>query len=126
MMCFASFFFESTDIGGRLSVTYTLVLTSVAFKFVVSGSLPQIPYQTWLDIYVLTSFVILFLIALENVLVAVIAGRYGHTEVFPAFDNVSFLILGGFWIVCHLIAAVLVGGRWNKLWLPWDQLKSTF
>lgn len=33
---------DASDLGGRLSVTLTMVLTAVAFKFVVGASLPQV------------------------------------------------------------------------------------
>lgn len=48
MMSFGSLFFPAEELDSRLSVTLTLVLTSVAFKFVVADSLPKISYQVLL------------------------------------------------------------------------------
>ncbi|XP_070560479.1 cys-loop ligand-gated ion channel-like isoform X3 [Ptychodera flava] len=45
-MTFASFSVDPFEPADRLSVTLTLLLTSVAFKFVVSQSLPTISYLT--------------------------------------------------------------------------------
>ncbi|XP_077995614.1 cys-loop ligand-gated ion channel-like isoform X2 [Glandiceps talaboti] len=45
-MSFASFSVDPAEPADRLSVTLTLLLTSVAFKFVVSQSLPTISYLT--------------------------------------------------------------------------------
>ncbi|OQR93565.1 hypothetical protein ACHHYP_02430 [Achlya hypogyna] len=52
--------------GDRLSISLTLLLTAVAYKFVVAGAIPQIPYMTTLDRYTTFSFVYLCAIALEN------------------------------------------------------------
>jgi hypothetical protein len=38
-----------TDFVGRSSIVLTLMLTAVAFKFLVSGELPKVPYSTYLD-----------------------------------------------------------------------------
>jgi hypothetical protein len=36
----------------RLDVDFTLILTAVAFKFILVGMLPKLPYHTCLDLYV--------------------------------------------------------------------------
>ena len=43
------------DISGRVNTLLTLILTSVAFKFILAGALPKVPYNTLLDYYVLLS-----------------------------------------------------------------------
>ncbi|CAM9106402.1 unnamed protein product, partial [Ectocarpus fasciculatus] len=53
--------------GDRLSVTLTLILTAVAYKFVVAASLPQVSYLTLLDLHVLACFAFLVVNAVENV-----------------------------------------------------------
>ena len=52
----------------RLGLTFTLMLTAVAYKFVVASSLPQVSYQTYLDVYVLLCFLWMLLASLENAL----------------------------------------------------------
>ena len=49
-----------SEIGDRLSIIFTLLLTAVTFKFVVSQSLPRVSYQTLLDQYVLSCIVYIF------------------------------------------------------------------
>ena len=49
LMALSVFVVSSGDTSDRLGVILTLVLTSVAFKFVVAQSLPKIPYNTVLD-----------------------------------------------------------------------------
>uniref|UniRef100_A0A1I8HD80 G_PROTEIN_RECEP_F3_4 domain-containing protein n=1 Tax=Macrostomum lignano TaxID=282301 RepID=A0A1I8HD80_9PLAT len=56
----------------RLQLTFTLVLTLVAFKFVVNQCLPKISYLTYLDKYVISSLFILTLICLWHGLIVVI------------------------------------------------------
>lgn len=51
MMSLGSLFFPPEELDSRLSVTLTLVLTSVAYKFVVTDNLPKISYQVLLKIY---------------------------------------------------------------------------
>jgi hypothetical protein len=46
--CFLSFAVDIDDLGSRLQVNVTLVLTAIAFKFVVVEHLPVINYQTYL------------------------------------------------------------------------------
>lgn len=48
VQCFLSFAVEVDDLGSRLQVNVTLVLTAIAFKFVVVEHLPVINYQTYL------------------------------------------------------------------------------
>ena len=58
-----------SDLADRLSVTLTCMLTSVAFKFVLISMLPVCSYLTLLDRYILASFFLLGLNALENFVV---------------------------------------------------------
>lgn len=50
-MAFGAFTVPWTDIADRFSVTLTLLLTLVAYKLVISTSLPQVSYLTLLDKY---------------------------------------------------------------------------
>ena len=45
------------DLADRMSITMTLMLTVVAFKFVIAGMVPPTPYLTFMDKYVLSAFV---------------------------------------------------------------------
>jgi hypothetical protein len=50
----------SNDPTSKLELIFSLLLTSVAFKFAVTHDLPQLPHLTALDKYVLGSFMFLF------------------------------------------------------------------
>lgn len=55
-----------TDMSGRLGATLTLVLTAVAYKYLVAQMVPAISYNTLLDHYVLWCWLFLLLMVLEN------------------------------------------------------------
>ncbi|WP_420641654.1 hypothetical protein [Candidatus Leptofilum sp.] len=60
--------FGDMHLADRLSVSFTSVLTVVAFDFVTADNLPLLSYQTVLDAVLTFSYVILSLSVLENVL----------------------------------------------------------
>ena len=47
----------------RLQTTYTLLLTSISFKWVINRSLPTVSYLTSLDKYAITCIVFISLLA---------------------------------------------------------------
>jgi len=63
-LSFVTFAVNPDLVQNRLQLTFTLVLTTVAFKFVINQSLPRISYLTYLDRYVLATLFVLFLITL--------------------------------------------------------------
>lgn len=60
-MCIAAFGIEVPDIADRLSVTMTMMLTAVAFKFIVGDQLPKVSYNTYLDFYLLYTMFFMFM-----------------------------------------------------------------
>ena len=68
------------QVSRRLSVNLTLLLTSIAYKFIVSQDLPNVAYLTFLDKYVLFCLGTLVLYILENVIVAMFAVRVCKSE----------------------------------------------
>ncbi|KAF0736450.1 hypothetical protein Ae201684P_006754 [Aphanomyces euteiches] len=67
---FLSFGIESSGArmatSSRLSISVTLLLTTVAFKFATAGALPQISYLTSLDRFVTYTSLFMSLISIEN------------------------------------------------------------
>jgi hypothetical protein len=55
-------------------VTVTLLLTAVSFMQYLSDSLPRMSYLTLLDKYILTCFATIFIITIENGLIAAWTG----------------------------------------------------
>ncbi|GBG29971.1 Betaine receptor acr-23 [Hondaea fermentalgiana] len=54
------------QVGERLAASLTLLLSAVAFKFVLGSTLPKVAYSTWADAYVRISFITLFIGCAEN------------------------------------------------------------
>lgn len=80
----------------RLSVTLTLLLTGVAYKFVVASSLPQISYMTLLDKYVCICFLYICGVLVENVVYPAMVARYGQTNIArEVYICVGFLVIFG-------------------------------
>ena len=55
-----SFFIESDSLADRFSVSGTMVLTAVAFYFVVIEKLPNVSYSTHLDKWLMGCFGLMF------------------------------------------------------------------
>ncbi|CAK9068068.1 Cys-loop ligand-gated ion channel (ELIC) [Durusdinium trenchii] len=66
VMSWSSFTIDAADKAGRLSASLTLVLTAVAYKYIVAQMVPHISYNTLLDKYILTCWLFLFLVVIEN------------------------------------------------------------
>lgn len=98
--------------GDRLSITLTLLLTAVAYKFIVASLLPQVSYQTTLDQYILICFFFIFLVAIENVIWP--AHGYDRTggEVTERWNEnkLTALFLATF-VLTNLVLAIVVRVR---------------
>jgi hypothetical protein len=84
----------------RLSVTLTLLLTAVAYKFIVAAELPQISYLTAMDSYVLCCFFFMFLVTVENVVwPAVVSSNHGAEPFDEMYIMLGYLLLFGLYNV---------------------------
>ena len=78
--------------SSRLSTTLTLVLTAVAYKYVVAQMVPPIGYDTILDRYVMLCFIFLSFVAAENCL----AFQFKHISEREVI--IGWALFGSFWI----------------------------
>eukprot|EP00484_Ammonia_sp_Unknown_P001953 CAMPEP_0197022306 /NCGR_PEP_ID=MMETSP1384-20130603/3213_1 /TAXON_ID=29189 /ORGANISM="Ammonia sp." /LENGTH=642 /DNA_ID=CAMNT_0042450323 /DNA_START=41 /DNA_END=1969 /DNA_ORIENTATION=+ len=62
LLALTAFSLGADDLGDRLNLLITLILTAVAFSYVVFDSLPNVPYLTFMDKYILGNYA--FLVAL--------------------------------------------------------------
>ncbi|XP_078360747.1 cys-loop ligand-gated ion channel-like [Oculina patagonica] len=104
ILSFCSFSVEISSPSDRLSVTLTLLLTAVAFKFVVSQSLPTISYLTLLDKYVLSGLVFLCCMAIENA----VAASIPDPDKQKYFDRICIYVGVGCFLVIHIVAVAFV------------------
>ncbi|XP_071788742.1 gamma-aminobutyric acid receptor subunit beta-3-like isoform X1 [Asterias amurensis] len=98
LLCFTSFAVSADEPADRLSVTVTLLLTAVAFKYVVSQSLPTISYLTLLDKYVLCGLILQCLIVSQNAMISL-----AESADRPLFDVLSICVLAGLVLLVQAI-----------------------
>ncbi|KAJ8037636.1 Gamma-aminobutyric acid receptor subunit beta-2 [Holothuria leucospilota] len=103
---FTSFAVTASAPEDRLSVSVTLLLTAVAFKSVVSSSLPKIPYLTLMDKYVLWSLILQCFVVLQNAIAVIFARR---TEISHFFDygSIALLVVAVLTLNVYFIGKVL-------------------
>eukprot|EP00483_Globobulimina_turgida_P001747 UN01749 len=58
-------------ISDKLSISVTLMLTAVAFRYVITEQLPKVNYLTIMDYYLLEGFIMLTLLIFENAFVGI-------------------------------------------------------
>jgi len=104
-LSFTSFQVTSDQASNRLSISLTLLLTAVAFKYVVSEKLPNVNYLTLMDKYVLVCE--LFLVAVV-LLDAYDGSFFGHLSNAGNFDSVAPWVLFSLWMAFHAAMVILV------------------
>jgi len=113
LMSVTTFVVPLDQVADRCGVILTLLLTSVAFKFVVGQGLPKISYNTYLDTYVLVSFIVLTFIALGVAFVGFL-DEHVSTEAAINTDKVLLNISVGVFVIWHIYAFVDAGYRIRK------------
>eukprot|EP01106_Pelomyxa_sp_JSP_P010573 TRINITY_DN2798_c0_g1_i2.p1 TRINITY_DN2798_c0_g1~~TRINITY_DN2798_c0_g1_i2.p1 ORF type:complete len:290 (-),score=59.39 TRINITY_DN2798_c0_g1_i2:52-921(-) len=91
---FVSFTFPPDDGGDRLAINITLLLTAVAFKGAVASFLPKVMYLTLIDYYVLSSFLVLIILSVENAVVNSLA-----IDLSTTVDDICFYIMISIWVI---------------------------
>nr|VZI36563.1 unnamed protein product [Spirometra erinaceieuropaei] len=71
-LSFPTFAVSAERPENRLQLSFTLFLTSVAFKFVINQSLPKISYLTFMDKYVLMSLGVLCVVSVWHAAVTLV------------------------------------------------------
>ena len=113
------FAFPAEDLGSRQSLNITLVLTTMVFKSVLSSHLPRVPYQTFLDVYLNISLVILALISFEMTW----ANIYSESEEVRSVDHAAGWLVVVLWVGGH--TAFLTMHARGQLFESWDQVRET-
>ncbi|MDQ3019364.1 MAG: hypothetical protein M3R36_02165 [Bacteroidota bacterium] len=70
VMSWMAFWLDPKLSSSQISIATTSMLTLIAYRFVVSGSLPKISYMTRMDIFVLGSSILIFVTLIESVITA--------------------------------------------------------
>ena len=115
------FYFPANRLSDRLTYVVTNMLTVVAFFFVMSSSLPQIPYLTLIDKYMNAALVYIVLVGI----ICVILNAYGYED--TQEENTLFYVLVIFLGVAHVGLAILCRYRryieFNKMFINRHQVE---
>lgn len=104
-LSFATFAVEKNKPQNRLQLSFTLILTAVAFKSVVNNSLPRISYLTYMDKYLLVAMVTLAAVCVWHAVVTVVPlSVQDEVEMYVliALGVIYFIYNVGFLIVIYL------------------------
>lgn len=108
---------DHNDFGSRASITYTLLLTMVALKFVMSSSIPRINYLTLFDSYNIIGMLMIIAVIVENFFVSII---FNANEI-EAADRVDTIFASMFAVLWTLFHALIVGGAYTGLfYMDWN------
>ena len=94
-LAFTSLTVDYNETGDRLNVTMILLLTTIAFKFATSESLPNVPYLTFLDKYIISGISFHSLVTVQNAVVSIVDNQ-------ERFEYISLLVLAGIFGLIHL------------------------
>jgi len=108
-LSFATFSVKPELPQNRLQLTFTLLLTKVAFKFTVSQSLPRISYLTYLDKYILAMMIMLYMVCIWFATVTALSEW--DKEWALGIDNYAFYTMVCIYLGFHIVFA---------LWLYFD------
>ena len=110
-LTFSTFIFKAKEPGERLQITLTLLLTSVAFKYVISSSLPKVSYLTLLDKYVLWCLIFHFLMSVHAVASSLIQSEMER----KIFEWVCFYLAISFFVILHGVFSCIAFVKWRKV-----------
>lgn len=79
IMSWMAFWLDPKLSSSQISIATTSMLTLIAYRFVVSGSLPKISYMTRMDIFVLGSSILIFVTLLQSVFTASLSSNDKQT-----------------------------------------------
>ncbi|CAH8439184.1 unnamed protein product [Dicrocoelium dendriticum] len=139
-LSFATFAVSPDKAELRLRLSFTLILTSVTFKYVITQSLPKISYLTYMDKYVLMSLGILCIISIWHAVVtlfdpdhiALRTGQFGSSSEPLASESPHTFMQTDenttHWWMDESNASMLINSAISKFWLGSSPggLKSDF
>eukprot|EP01083_Nonionella_stella_P111614 327519_1 len=109
---------DSELLADKYSLLITLLLTAVAFQFVVAAFIPNLPYNTYLDWYITVAFLIIFIMIISVVIVELAAIDDELYDIIGILFSIVFIVIQGAFI---LIAVYLRNYETKKLTMTyWD------
>lgn len=105
IMSWTVFWIDPKQGGTQISVAMTTMLTLIAFRFSMGVSLPNIPYLTRMDFFILVSTILVFASLIEVIATSGLA-RAGRLKCARSLDRWSRLLFPGVFILLTLKAFV--------------------
>jgi len=109
-LVFTTFATSYENSSSRVASVLTLILTSVAYRFSIAGTLPRISYLTTVDVYLSASTLMLVLLAVWNSLVGILISKRGASFT-KRVDDCVFVLFGGAYLIGHVLFVCFVGTR---------------
>ena len=116
---FVTFFLEPTQLNDKMNLTLTILLTTVAFRFSMVSYIPVTSYMTKLDMYMVVSFCMSFIITVQSLVVYMLETSestmdLGLSNTFNIWCGTS---LTSIWVLFHIAMPFIsyyVGWREEK------------
>jgi hypothetical protein len=96
----------------RLQTTFTLVLTSASFKWVINRSLPTISYMTSLDKY---SIICIFFLCLICVWHSAVASFFTDVSLATKIDQLMFLFFIFIFSMIHIVFSIWLAYAYKSI-----------
>ena len=116
----AVFFVPPGDMADRCSISLTILLTQVGFKYSIGDKLPSVSYITYIDMYMLLCFAVTFLVVIMQAIAAALTRPLAHAladarAVAPALANpMQAIAAAGAYIEPMTIDELPPGPWWNS------------
>merc|ERR1719350_2125154 len=133
-----SFFIDLDDGAERLAYAFTAVLTAVVFQLAIYADLPDIPYMTNIDWYILGCFIFMLFVVAQTGIFTFLNGRatdefnpIGDHEAIGRADILCGQVFCAVFVLLHLMFYVRIAlfqsrTEMSKLNMNGHQLKESF
>ena len=105
MLCASVFWMDHESLGDRMTISFTGLLTVVAYQFLIGGSLPTIEYFTLMDGFVYSTYAFVAGTIFINLTVDHL-NRTGRTEVGDRLDEKCRWIFPSSFVTANLLIAL--------------------
>lgn len=95
------------DFANQLNISFTLMLTMVTFNFYTSSLLPTLPYNTFIEIIIISGYISIFLTLIAIIFTYAYSKNESITVKINSFFQVFFPLLYVLFIVLSLIIIFL-------------------
>jgi hypothetical protein len=95
---FISFFIRPQRAFERFGIVSGTLIGSVLFHINVTSSLPPIGYLTYIDMVMITNYLTIFLVLLENILMMRLSERRQNIPLSTKIDYLSIIAILGLWV----------------------------